>query len=351
MGRVVKRGGFVVLWDHNPANPYWPILMKRVPRTPATSAWCRWPSCWATRAPPGCRRTASSAAALRPTFCPPPLAGVWSWVERAVEVTPGLNVLAAHNVVVARKAVTRAGARCSARRCVAGAAGRPPAARHARLHGAAARTARCRRHHPLRLLDATGHAGRHPVGVRRHLAETYAVYPPVTLYAYQVVGTAYRWLQDPTSIPTAAQQSLWLREGIKFVALAWHLLTGAGHFRAGAPLAATQARRGRRRRCTSLNPAALYDVAHWAQPDGAHSLFSVLAIGLLGSVRSSPPGPPWRSRRWPSRRRGRPVRCWSSPRFACTARRGLVRGAVAGAVAQPGRSSCRLWSPADWPSC
>src|SRR3982074_258684 len=32
MARVVKRGGFVVLWDHNPANPYWPILMKRVPQ-------------------------------------------------------------------------------------------------------------------------------------------------------------------------------------------------------------------------------------------------------------------------------------------------------------------------------
>src|SRR5439155_1525588 len=30
-----------------------------------------------------------------------------------------------------------------------------------------------------------------------------------------------------------------------------------------------------------LNPAALFDVAHWAQPDGAHSLFSVVAIGLL----------------------------------------------------------------------
>src|SRR5262249_26964035 len=30
-----------------------------------------------------------------------------------------------------------------------------------------------------------------------------------------------------------------------------------------------------------LNPAALYDVAHWGQPDGAHSLFGVLAIGLL----------------------------------------------------------------------
>src|SRR5207237_5287930 len=32
MGRVVKHGGFAVLWDHNPANPYWPILMKRVPQ-------------------------------------------------------------------------------------------------------------------------------------------------------------------------------------------------------------------------------------------------------------------------------------------------------------------------------
>ena len=29
MGRVVKHSGFIVLWDHNPANPYWPILMKR----------------------------------------------------------------------------------------------------------------------------------------------------------------------------------------------------------------------------------------------------------------------------------------------------------------------------------
>src|SRR5262249_59129255 len=32
MARVVRRGGFVVLWDHNPANPYWPILMRRVPQ-------------------------------------------------------------------------------------------------------------------------------------------------------------------------------------------------------------------------------------------------------------------------------------------------------------------------------
>jgi Gpi18-like mannosyltransferase len=33
------------------------------------------------------------------------------------------------------------------------------------------------------------------------------------------------------------------------------------------------------------NPAALYDTAHWAQPDGAHSLFTVLAVGLLSMRR------------------------------------------------------------------
>jgi Gpi18-like mannosyltransferase len=112
--------------------------------------------------------------------------------------------------------------------------------------------------------------------------ETYAVYPPVTLYPLQLVGSAYRWLQDPTFDARAAQQSLWLHEGIKFAALAWHLLTASALFallrrRATEPLAALAGS------LYVLNPAALYDVAHWAQPDGAHSLFSVLAIGLLSA--------------------------------------------------------------------
>src|SRR3989442_318719 len=60
--------------------------------------------------------------------------------------------------------------------------------------------------------------------------ETYAVNPPVNLYAYQMVGTAYRGLQDQSFDPDAAQQSLWLREGIKFVALSWHVLTAVAIF-------------------------------------------------------------------------------------------------------------------------
>jgi hypothetical protein len=110
--------------------------------------------------------------------------------------------------------------------------------------------------------------------------ETYAVYPPINLYAYQAVGNVYRWFADPTFDPVLAQDSLWLREGIKFVALGWHLLTAAAIFllvrRLATPPAASAAAT-----LYVLNPAALYDVAHWAQPDGAHSLFSVLSIGLL----------------------------------------------------------------------
>ena len=30
--RVTRIGGTAIIWDHNPRNPYWPILMKRVPQ-------------------------------------------------------------------------------------------------------------------------------------------------------------------------------------------------------------------------------------------------------------------------------------------------------------------------------
>jgi hypothetical protein len=122
--------------------------------------------------------------------------------------------------------------------------------------------------------------------------ETYAVYPPVTLYADQAMGNVYRWLQDPSFDPHLAQQSLWLHEAIKFVALAWHLLTAIA-------ICAIVWRTTRTRLAAAtagalyvVNPAALYDVAHWAQPDGAHSLFSVLAIGLL-SLGLLGPVAPW----------------------------------------------------------
>jgi hypothetical protein len=112
--------------------------------------------------------------------------------------------------------------------------------------------------------------------------ETYAVYPPVTLYPLEVIGSAYRWLQDPSFDPSQAQASLWLHEAIKFAALTWHLLTACALFLIGARLSNNERLAAIAASLYVLNPAAIFDVAHWAQPDGAHSLFSVVSIGLLG---------------------------------------------------------------------
>ncbi|MBV9579697.1 MAG: hypothetical protein JO057_14000 [Chloroflexi bacterium] len=161
--------------------------------------------------------------------------------------------------------------------------------------------------------------------------ETYAVYPPVTLLPYEVVGTLYEHLQDPSFDADQAQHSAWLREGIKFVALIWHLLTGVAIFLLvahvwGEKLAALAAS------AYLLNPAALYDVAHWAQPDGAHSLFSVLSVGLLelGQVIA-----PWAA--LAAAALAKPQAWFLVPLVAIATLRqhglsGLIRGAVASAV-------------------
>jgi SAM-dependent methyltransferase len=103
MGRVVRPGGFVVLWDHNPANPYWPILMKRVPQDSGDERLVPLGELLVDVRRAGLRAYRVFRSGFTPDFLPASLAGPWRWVERLVEITPGLNALAAHNVVVARK--------------------------------------------------------------------------------------------------------------------------------------------------------------------------------------------------------------------------------------------------------
>jgi hypothetical protein len=157
------------------------------------------------------------------------------------------------------------------------------------------------------------------------------VYAPVALLPLQVVGLAYERFQDPAFDLDAAQQSLWLREGIKAAALAWHILTALAIF------GVVRALRGTRVASVAasayvLNPAALYDVAHWAQPDGAHSLFSVLAVGLLelGQVAA-----PWAA--MAAAALAKPQAWFLVPLLAIATLRshgisGLARGAIAGGL-------------------
>jgi hypothetical protein len=111
--------------------------------------------------------------------------------------------------------------------------------------------------------------------------ESYAIYPPVTLYFFKVVGHGYQALVgSPTFEVNEAIGDQRLTTGLKLVGVSFHLLTGLAIFlfvsRASGPRAGllTSA-------AYSLNPAAIYEVAGWGQPDSVHGFFSTLAAGLL----------------------------------------------------------------------
>ncbi len=103
MCRVVRPGGYVVAWDHNPKNPYWPLLMKRVPQDTGEERLVPQEEIVAGFASAGVTDVRAQRSGLVPDFTPPPLLPLAQLAERIVERTPGLNVFCAHNVVIARK--------------------------------------------------------------------------------------------------------------------------------------------------------------------------------------------------------------------------------------------------------
>jgi len=103
MARVTKAGGHVLVWDHNPANPYWPLLMRRVPQDSGAERLIPAAEVVAGLAAGGARRARVAQLGWVPDFCPPALLGWAALGERIAEAVPGLRRLGAHNVVLAVK--------------------------------------------------------------------------------------------------------------------------------------------------------------------------------------------------------------------------------------------------------
>jgi SAM-dependent methyltransferase len=103
MARVVRTGGFVLLWDHNPLNPYWPILMKRVPQDSGDERLVPLGEILADVKAAGLEVVWARRLGLVPEFVPGRMMPLARLLERFVETTSGLRLLAAHNVIVARK--------------------------------------------------------------------------------------------------------------------------------------------------------------------------------------------------------------------------------------------------------
>ena len=110
--------------------------------------------------------------------------------------------------------------------------------------------------------------------------ESYAIYPPVTLYALALVGHLYQAVVDPSFDLKSAVISQWLTTAIRLVALSMHLVLGAVLYRLAAPprLAA------RHDRCGGVfaEPRRTLGRLGLGQPDSWHSLFSVLGLWSAG---------------------------------------------------------------------
>ena len=107
MIRVTAPGGHVVVWDHNPWNPYWPHLMKRVPQDHGDERLVPESEILDGLEAGGAAVVSSTQLGLVPDFAPRPLVGVFAGIEKLVEAVPGARRLCAHNVIVARRPAAR----------------------------------------------------------------------------------------------------------------------------------------------------------------------------------------------------------------------------------------------------
>ncbi len=103
MVRVSKPSGRVLVWDHNPRNPYWRSLMARVPQDSGDERLIPEPEMLAGLRAAGADILLTSQLGLVPDFVPPALLRVAAAAERAAERAPGLRRLCAHNVILAGK--------------------------------------------------------------------------------------------------------------------------------------------------------------------------------------------------------------------------------------------------------
>jgi SAM-dependent methyltransferase len=106
MVRVTKPGGYVLVWDHNPRNPYWPLLMRRVPQDTGAERLIPEREIVVGLQRGGAEVVTTRQTGLVPDFAPRRLLTVAAGIEAVVESIPGVRRFCAHNVVLAQKPVS-----------------------------------------------------------------------------------------------------------------------------------------------------------------------------------------------------------------------------------------------------
>lgn len=102
MVRVCRTQGRIVIWDHNPRNPYWSNLMARVPQDTGEERLIGEPELTHALNLAGAQILSFEQLGWVPDFTPRGALPLAAGLERMMERTPVVKRFAAHNVVVAR---------------------------------------------------------------------------------------------------------------------------------------------------------------------------------------------------------------------------------------------------------
>jgi len=103
MARVTRRDGRIIIWDHNPRNPFWPGIMKRAPQDTGEERLISAAEILNALKESNVQRITAFQSGFMPPFMPRWLTGIAGAFEMLFEHTPFLRRVAAHNVVIARK--------------------------------------------------------------------------------------------------------------------------------------------------------------------------------------------------------------------------------------------------------
>ncbi len=102
MARVVRPGGAIIVWDHNPLNPYWRFLMAKSPQDQGDERLVPARLILDTLRHAGVRDVSLRRMTFTPDFTPQSALPAVSRIERILERIPLLRLFAAHNVAIAR---------------------------------------------------------------------------------------------------------------------------------------------------------------------------------------------------------------------------------------------------------
>jgi SAM-dependent methyltransferase len=103
MVRVAKPSGQILVWDHNPRNPYWRRLMARVPQDVGEERLISAAELIGGLRDGGAEILLSTQLGMVPDFTPRAAIGMAAAAERAAERMPLVRSICAHNVILAAK--------------------------------------------------------------------------------------------------------------------------------------------------------------------------------------------------------------------------------------------------------